>query len=115
MSKHLTKILVIVMILAFAGAVFAVGDVLTLKSATKGDVKFTHKKHTEYANGNCTECHHKTPAGGTPKACTSCHDATGAQGGGVNTKAAFHKQCAGCHKKMNKGPKLAKCNECHGN
>lgn len=114
MKKRFLGLLAVFMILAFAAAVFAVSDTLVLKSPTKGDVKFTHKKHSDALAGKCVDCHHKTAAGGTPQKCIACHDATGAKGGGINTKSAFHKQCAGCHKKMAKGPKLGKCNECHG-
>jgi len=114
MKKHLMGLMAVLMVLAFVTAVFAVSDTIVLKSPTKGDVKFTHKKHTDALGGKCVDCHHKTPAGGTPAACTTCHDATGAKGGNVNTKKAFHDQCAGCHKKMGKGPILGKCNECHG-
>ena len=115
MKKHLTLLLVIVVSLAFVGVVLAVDDILILKSPTKGNVKFTHKLHVGYAGGNCQACHHKTPAGGTPAACTSCHTADGQpNGGGVSAKKAFHKQCADCHKKMNKGPKMGNCNGCHG-
>lgn len=115
MNKPLVTILVIAIALAFVGSVLAVDDILTLKSPNKGDVKFTHAKHTGYVNGSCVDCHHKTPAGGTPAACTSCHDDDGQpNGGGINAKKAFHKQCAGCHKKMGKGPKMNECNACHG-
>ncbi len=115
MKKHLMGLMAVLMVLAFVTAVFAVSDTLVLKSPTKGDVKFTHKKHTDALAGKCVDCHHTTKAGGTPEKCTNCHDqATGAKGGGLNAKAAFHKQCAGCHKTMAKGPVLGKCNECHG-
>ena len=107
MKKHLALLMVIAFSLTFVGVVLAVDDILIMKSPTKGDVG--------YAGGTCAECHHKTPAGGTPAACRSCHNDDGQpNGGGINAKKAFHKQCAGCHKKMNKGPKMNECNACHG-
>ncbi|MDP8224309.1 MAG: cytochrome c3 family protein [Candidatus Lernaella stagnicola] len=86
-----------------------------------GPAEFTHKAHVEYT-GNCTECHHHSPAGEYP-ACSECHSSRKilkpAQGqNGVRSddkspglKAAFHQQCMACHKDMGSGP--MGCTDCH--
>ncbi len=115
MKKQLIVILVIVSMLTAVGVALAVSDVLTLTSPTKGNVKFTHKLHVGYCANNCATCHHKPAVNGAYQKCSACHNATGQpNGGGVNAKTAFHKQCTNCHKAKAKGPQMNQCNGCHG-
>jgi len=49
----------------------------------------------------CAGCHHETPLGTRPPPCRSCHekeDAPTADKPGL--KAAYHRQCLGCHQQM---------------
>ncbi|NJB68491.1 hypothetical protein GGQ74_002164 [Desulfobaculum xiamenense] len=64
----------------------------------------------------CQGCHHNSPASATPPNCASCHKQ------GVNDdasvkpglKAAYHRQCIGCHEAMAvEKPKATACVECH--
>lgn len=91
-------------------------DVIVLK-AKPGEVTLSHKKHTEEYKIKCTDCHHMTKEGETPKTCSSCHDPKQKKGEAIILKEAFHKQCKGCHTKVNKeqGKKAPdkKCKECH--
>ncbi|MDP8222012.1 MAG: cytochrome c3 family protein [Candidatus Lernaella stagnicola] len=107
MKKTLAILMALAFVMAIAGAVLAVDDVIKLAKDYKGGLDFTHKKHNDYAGGNCKTCHHT----GENTACHTCHDATGSKAGGINTKTAFHKQCKDCHKKMGKGP--TGCKDCH--
>jgi len=59
----------------------------------------------------CAGCHHHSPAGQRPPPCASCHgskaDATRDR---PALKAAYHRQCLGCHQRM----KLKQgCTDCH--
>ncbi len=115
------------------------------KEHKKGIVNFTHKKHSEdyagffpdlYKNG-CGECHHdennkpltSLKAGDDVQSCIECHKKPGERPKGKNapklTKKqkleyhaeAFHYNCKGCHKKLNKMLKTKKapttCAKCH--
>jgi hypothetical protein len=60
----------------------------------------------------CVGCHHHSPAGARPPPCRSCHsqaaDATRDRPG---LKAAYHRQCLGCHIDM--GVSKQGCTDCH--
>jgi Class III cytochrome C family len=97
---------------------------------TKGDVPFSHKKHSEdyvkayakiYPNG-CGDCHHDDkgkPIAGLKadskvQACIECHKKCGEAPKGKDApkldkkqkldyhSEAFHDNCIGCHKEFNK-------------
>jgi predicted CXXCH cytochrome family protein len=87
----MTKIIVIILCTAMAGAASA-ADVIELP-ATKGKVSFPHKKHQDMLQ-DCLKCHEKGP-GKIP--------ALG--------QAWAHKVCKGCHADMKKGP--VSCKSCH--
>jgi hypothetical protein len=86
--------------------------------------KIVGKLHTIIAESNlagrfhgatetmCDGCHHHTPAGTRPPPCRSCHsevaDATRDKPG---LKAAYHRQCMGCHIDM--GIEKQGCTDCH--
>jgi predicted CXXCH cytochrome family protein len=91
----------------------------------KGAVKFPHKKHAVDAKLACTECHHVYKDGknvfkeGDPvQKCSSCHDPKESKGNVKKLMLAYHKNCLGCHKELEKAGKptgpTRKCNDCHG-
>jgi DnaJ-class molecular chaperone len=71
-------------------------------------VAFSHEAHALMA-GDCATCHHHSEAGQTPS-CDKCHGAS-KESGVPGLKDAYHRQCMGCHKKMEVGP--TGCAECH--
>ena len=111
--------------LVFLGSILALSgvkanekfkDVIVLKSR-QGNVTLSHKKHTAEYEIKCTDCHHETKKGETPRACRSCHDPKKRKGEVVTLKEAFHRQCKDCHMKVSKeqGKKAPhkKCLDCH--
>lgn len=61
----------------------------------------------------CAGCHHHSPVGKRPAACGSCHGPKGhSTQDKPGLKAAYHRQCMACHKKMGLG-RLNKCTSCH--
>lgn len=86
------KLLVAVMLVAFAAAPVLAADTITLK-AKNGDVTFNHKDH------------------GAKQGCKTCHgnDKGGQIEGWGKDKA--HALCKKCHEDKKAGP--TKCNECH--
>ncbi len=60
----------------------------------------------------CTGCHHSTPEGSRPAACRACHsDNADAIKDKPGLRAAYHRQCIGCHQKMR--IKAQGCEDCH--
>ena len=87
----------------------AVEDNLVLESS-RGDVAFTHKVHEGYADGDCGECHHKSPD--NPQSCSggNCHGDDD-RGDVPTRKDALHSNCKdSCHRAED-GP--TRCNGCH--
>jgi len=74
-------------------------------------VQFSHGYHADML-GDCSTCHHHSPAGETP-ACGECHQAKpGPKKDDMPfLKAAYHLNCMGCHKEMGAGP--TGCTDCH--
>jgi predicted CXXCH cytochrome family protein len=90
----------------------------------KGPVELSHKKHHVDYKVACAECHHVYEGGknvfkeGDPvQKCSACHDPEKSEGKKVKLMLAFHKNCQGCHKDLQKAGKPAgpttKCNDCH--
>jgi hypothetical protein len=90
----------------------------------KGAVKLTHKKHNVDYKVACTECHHVFKEGknvykeGDPvQKCSECHDVLKSKGKVKKLMLAYHKNCQGCHKGLEKAGKKTgptkKCNDCH--
>ncbi|MDR3570331.1 MAG: cytochrome c3 family protein [Syntrophobacteraceae bacterium] len=78
-------------------------------------VEFNHKLHSQDIPLDCVRCHHdfdknKNNKGGEGQPCDSCHKRKASKKI-VSLKDAFHEQCTGCHKSMNKGP--VTCGGCH--
>ncbi len=79
-------------------------------------VRFMHKKHAAKV-GDCLKCHHyrpDDPAASETERCAACHQESFKPEvpGRVGLKAAYHRQCMGCHKEMGQGP--VGCTDCHG-
>ena len=73
-----------------------------------GPVRFMHSKHAARIK-DCALCHHYRPT--DPDAlettrCSACHQEPfrSDHPERIGLKAAFHLQCMGCHKDMDKGP-----------
>ncbi len=101
------KALVLLVVAAFAATVCVSVASAKMPSVVKYDTKlgtvtFDHGAHKSQG---CKTCHHKGLSAGT---CKDCH---GVDDAAPSAKDAFHKQCKGCHKEMDKGP--TKCRECH--
>ena len=84
------KLIVAVMIVAFAVTAAWAADVVTYENK-KGNVTFNHKAHGEKLG--CKACHEGTPAKIA-----------------VDKNTAHKALCKDCHKKQS-GP--TKCNDCH--
>jgi hypothetical protein len=79
------------------------------------DSKLTSYFHSE-KGAICQACHHNSPITKKPPRCISCHgksfDETNLLRPGL--KAAYHRQCMGCHKEMGiKKPESTECTDCH--
>jgi nitrate/TMAO reductase-like tetraheme cytochrome c subunit len=106
---------------AFAQVKKAPQDVIILKGAPMGGVRFDHKAHTGAAAQKCQTCHHPSkaekPMQASEQACTDCHTAVAAAPMKTKRQAAFHNPaattgvCIDCHKQLAKGP--SKCMDCH--
>jgi Class III cytochrome C family len=78
-----------------------------------GPANFTHKLHSEMSlmSGGCSTCHHFNPPGKIVK-CSSCHEQNRKRTdlSVPDLKAAFHRQCMGCHKTWEE---KSECESCH--
>jgi len=110
MRKSAILVLAFVIAIGFAAAALSAGPTgkITIKLTGQKNAVFDHGAHAKAAE-SCQKCHHKDAAGKESK-CTNCHTATGVNGA-VPGKDAFHKQCIGCHKAKDQGPKT--CPACH--
>jgi Class III cytochrome C family len=100
-------------------------DVIILKGAPMGGVKFMHTAHSKDRNVKCETCHHPSktekPATAAQQACTDCHASMAKPPMKTKLQAAFHNGtatagiCIDCHKAENATGKKAptKCLECH--
>jgi hypothetical protein len=80
-----------------------------------GPVRFMHAKHAG-AVKDCALCHHYRPvdeAAMETTRCSACHQEPFQKDypERLGLKAAYHQQCMGCHKEMDKGP--IDCAGCH--
>ena len=80
-----------------------------------GSVRFMHSKHAVVVR-DCALCHHHRPldeAASETVRCSACHQEPFKENHleRVGLKAAYHQQCMGCHRQMNKGP--VDCAGCH--
>jgi len=100
-------------------------DVVILKGAPMGGVKFEHKLHSQVRNIKCETCHHASkpekPATFPQQACSVCHTSAAVTPMKTKLQAAFHTPtatagtCIDCHKAQNANGKTApvKCLDCH--
>jgi octaheme c-type cytochrome (tetrathionate reductase family) len=80
-----------------------------------GPVRFMHAKHAVVVK-DCALCHHHRPldeAASETVRCSACHQQPFQKGNldRLGLKAAYHQQCMGCHREMDKGP--IDCAGCH--
>ncbi len=80
-----------------------------------GPVRFMHTKHAVVIK-DCALCHHYRPldeAASETVRCSACHQQSFQKDHPerLGLKAAYHQQCMGCHREMNKGP--IDCAGCH--
>lgn len=60
----------------------------------------------------CTGCHHHSPPAERPPRCRACHgEAAQATADRPGLKVAYHRQCIGCHQRMD--IKKQGCTDCH--
>ena len=81
-----------------------------------GPVRFMHKKHAGLS-ADCTVCHHyrpNEPGASETMRCSACHqDSFNPEvPDRIGLKGAIHRQCVGCHERLNHGP--TRCSSaCH--
>ncbi len=77
-----------------------------------GPSSFSHKLHAEMSlmSGGCAICHHFNPPGKIVN-CSSCHEnkRERADLSKPDLKAAFHRQCMGCHQTWEEKTECASC------
>jgi Class III cytochrome C family len=125
---RLFLILVVFLLAGFSAAVAAekpAPDVVVLKGAPMGGVKFNHKAHAVDQKIKCDTCHHASkpekPLTSAHEACTDCHTKTAEPPMKTKLQACFHNPtaqaglCIDCHKAENAKGKNApvKCADCH--
>ena len=77
------------------------------------EVVFPHAEHADLADEGCGTCHHHTPPG-VYKKCGTCHNKglfEKEKLNMLNLRAAYHRECIGCHEEWESGP--TGCTECH--
>ena len=76
-------------------------------------VPFDHRGHAEMAEmiEGCAVCHHHTPEGAALPACKSCHETSPKREDirKPSLKAAYHRQCMGCHRDWSGATRCAAC------
>jgi hypothetical protein len=98
------------------GYVYLDSPILQKEENDYEPVRFMHKKHAAVV-GDCLKCHHyrpEDPSASETERCSACHQESFKPEvpGRVGLKAAYHRQCMGCHKEWDKGP--VGCTDCHG-
>ena len=77
------------------------------------EVSFSHAEHADMVDEGCTACHHHAPPGVYQK-CGACHEKGLFETDKlnmINLKAAYHRQCIGCHIAMHN--EKQGCTDCH--
>ena len=129
--RLIIALVVVAFLLAGFSAMFAADktapDVVVLKGAPMGGVKFPHKAHAVEQKIKCDTCHHASkpekPLTAPQQACTDCHTKVATPPMKTKLQAAFHNPtaqaglCIDCHKaeiaKGKKAPAPGKCADCH--
>jgi len=83
-----------------------------------GPSHFTHRLHSEMSlmAGGCSICHHFNPPGKIVK-CSSCHELKRERTDLTkpDLKAAYHRQCMGCHKSWEVETNCENCHKLNSN
>jgi hypothetical protein len=78
-------------------------------------VRFDHETHARMTEitGDCTICHHYTPAGEEHPACRGCHpsEIVHEDLAKPGLKGAYHRQCLGCHTEWDRETACEVCHE----
>ncbi|MEA3465343.1 MAG: cytochrome c3 family protein [Thermodesulfobacteriota bacterium] len=90
------KLIVALMLVAFAASTALAADVVTYPSGRKGPVTFDHKAHSGFVENGCKNA--------------ACHGNAAPAKIAVDKKTAHKDLCKTCHK-SNDGP--TKCSGCH--
>jgi len=93
------------------------GDMPNLRDATHDCCKKCHEDIFDKGFNGCSDCHAKKDMKkyeGTYSSCRKCHQDKKIKHFIPARTDAFHKQCLGCHKELQKGPfGENSCNKCH--
>jgi c(7)-type cytochrome triheme protein len=98
-----------------------IGNTASDHSKSRPAVYFTHENHMD--SYDCLDCHHDYQNGknvldeddledGKSASCASCHS----KGASIDLKTAYHRECMGCHRRINKKEAAAlpiTCQDCH--
>ena len=90
-------------------------------SKSRAEVYFSHENHMD--SYDCLDCHHDYQNGknllnedeledGESASCASCHSKETS----IDLKTAYHRQCMGCHRRINKqkaDTSPITCQDCH--
>jgi predicted CXXCH cytochrome family protein len=91
----------------------------------RGPVEFAHLSHAEDYGLSCGECHHDYvdgeniwQEGDWVNKCIECHDPCKSDGDVKKLKTAIHKNCIGCHRKVEReqgstDAPFRDCKDCH--
>lgn len=124
LAAVLSRVFAVLLSLAVSFAQAPPSDVIVMKDAPMGKVRFDHSQHLKVA-GKCTICHHASkpqkPLKTPQQACTDCHTRPATPPVTTSRQAAFHNAtatsglCITCHKTQNQQGKAAPvhCTECH--
>ena len=129
MMIFLSGLMLAVLFAAFHGMVGAQEDIIILehkdafKTLQRPRVKFTHQEHADLYP-DCTQCHHTyeykggqrvNEWNGEGQPCSECHKVV-EEGEKIPLMKAFHENCRGCHRQLDKEGKKTgpvACGECH--
>jgi hypothetical protein len=88
------------------------GKIVTALDRAIGKSRLARQFHGR-TEVTCAGCHHRSPLGKRPSTCRSCHAPRGhATRDKPGLRAAYHRQCMGCHQRMGLTKKLG-CTDCH--
>lgn len=120
---RIMMITIAVLLVLSGSSLKAQPEKIVLEGKTRPAVTLPHNRHVE-AELSCKDCHHvyengknvldesKLEEGNQGIRCSACHNSKVR----IDLEQAFHDQCIGCHKRLQKekkktGPRF--CGQCH--